>query len=130
VGNQNCEDTHAIFRVVSSQMDPDVVGRKLGLEADFVRSTASSPLKFGVWSITSKGRIDSTDLEDHLVYVLDRLQSAGVTGPVEVGRDTRVEFHCYWMSATGQGGPVLSAAVLRRIADLAADLDFDFYSAV
>jgi hypothetical protein len=36
-------------------------------------------------------------------------------------------FSCFWVSATGQGGPVLTPEVLERIAHVGAALWFDLY---
>jgi hypothetical protein len=78
--------------------------------------------------ITSKGHIDSTDLEDHLIDLLELLEP--IAKGLEVLRNEEgfeFEFFCYWESATGQGGPVVSSNTLGRMAQLHIDLDFDIY---
>jgi hypothetical protein len=42
-------------------------------------------------------------------------------------QNLKADFFCYWLSATGHGGPELSAGTLGRIAALGASLGFDFY---
>ncbi len=37
------------------------------------------------------------------------------------------DFFCYWLSATGHGGPEVSAPMLERIASFNASLGFDYY---
>jgi hypothetical protein len=39
----------------------------------------------------------------------------------------RADFYCYWVSATGQGGPEVSPETLARIAALGASLGFEFH---
>ncbi len=70
-----------------------------------------------------------TSLEMHLVFLLEKLESASepLCALVE-SQSLEVDFFCYWLSETGHGGPCISAATLKRIAALGARLDFDFYS--
>jgi hypothetical protein len=37
------------------------------------------------------------------------------------------DFHCYWVSATGQGGPMVTPETLSRMGAIGAMLDFEFH---
>lgn len=81
----------------------------------------------GVWSISSE-ELQTTNNERHLCFLLDRIEPSAVALRKVVERQGLVaNFFCYWVSATGEGGPELSPDVLSRIADLGASLGYDFY---
>ena len=135
--NPCCKETHVTFWILGDTLDPGRVTAVLGIGPTYAtrkgeltpRTRIPSPM--GSWSLETEGRLASTSLERHVAYLLDVLEPA--KAQVRSFADDpslRVEFHCYWMSETGHGGPILSRDVLRRIADLGAGLDFDLYSAV
>ncbi len=136
--NPNCGETHATFRVIGESLDLAGLTSQLGISPSFTRSkgekieTSSRPLesRTNIWALETERKLKSTSLERHLIFLLDQLEYARET-IIELAADPsiRVEFHCYWLSETGHGGPVLSCEVLRRITNLGADLDFDFYCA-
>jgi hypothetical protein len=38
-----------------------------------------------------------------------------------------MDVFCFWISATGQGGPTLSPAIMRRLGELEIEIGFDIY---
>src|SRR3954471_22527149 len=80
--NESCEETHATFRLAGADLVPDAIERATGLTADFTAAkgetrpsgTRSVAQPIGVWTLTSKGRIESTSVERHIVYLLERLE--------------------------------------------------------
>ena len=135
--NPNCEQTYASFRLAGDRLIAAEVTRRLGLEPDFVaekgeiRSAGkarSVAQPIGVWSITSRHALETTSIERHLLFLLQRLDpvSDAIQETVERQKLEAV-FSCYWLSATGHGGPGLTPETLRRIADLGARLEIDFY---
>jgi hypothetical protein len=138
--NLNCAETHAGFRVVGDSVDPAKLTERLrihpsaatvkGQPNPLLHSPGGVPSRTGYWMLSSEGSVQSNDLEAHLTYLLDQLEPARrAIAALSNSPEFRVEFHCYWMSETGHGGPVLSAEVLRRIADMGAELEFDVYFA-
>ena len=138
--NPNCAETHVTFRIVADDLEPNEISialrmlpsasaRKGGPSA-LLKSRKAPVSRVGLWMLMSEGNVDSTNLEAHLDFILDQLDSAkDQIKQMAKDQEKRVEFHCYWMSETGQGGPVLSVEVLKRIVALGADLDFDIYFA-
>ena len=128
--NPNCRKTYATFRLAGSEVDPDQITKALGLEATGIamRSTVGSNRPV-VWSLSSKSAVRSTSLESHLLFLLDKLEPASerLRALVESQSHVEVDFFCYWLSASGHGGPSISAKTLKRIASLGAKLDFDIY---
>lgn len=134
--NGNCLIAHATFRVLGDDLDPDVVTRLLGIEPtqalrrDQLVPTATNVRRqeTGVWLLKSEGKVSSTSLERHLIYLLDRIepQLAALAAYLAAGEAT-ADFFCFWLSATGHGGPILSADVMRRVGATGAELGIDFY---
>lgn len=135
--NPNCAKTYATFRLRGDQLAAKEVTVRLDIEADFAfekgelhSSGRGQPVKqrIGVWYITSEGRLETTNTERHLLDLLEKLEPVKEELRAVVQRQSLVaDFFCYWVSATGHGGPEVSPDTLRRIADLDARLGFDFY---
>jgi hypothetical protein len=135
--NPNCDHTNASFRLVGDGLDPQAVARRTGLTGDF--STEKDALRrartgrgirqpTGVWFISSEDKIGSTNLERHLLYLLEIIEPAkNELLAVLEEQALRADFYCYWVSASGQGGPGVSAGTLRRIGELNATLAFEFH---
>jgi hypothetical protein len=136
--NPNCAETYACFRILGDELDPEEVTKLLKvLPTECVRrghpvrslhGKREVRSRTGRWELSTQGSTNSTELEEHLVLLLSKIEP--VSERIRLIRvPVRVEFHCFWMSGTGQGGPVLSAKTLGRISRLGADLDFDLYFA-
>jgi len=88
---------------------------RFGNEPGSGSSRARAALKARAWSgisLTSSRR--SSPAKEELLAVA-REQSL------------TADFFCYWVSATGHGGPEIGADTLRRISELGASLGFDQY---
>ncbi len=86
----------------------------------------------GLWAISSKGRVESLDLNDHLEYLLtivfprngeDRL------APLhrlmrEQGLEADVP--CFWHGKPGAAEPAIRADILARFAQVPAEIEPDF----
>jgi len=131
--NQNCAATHATFRLVGPDIRPDLLTRALNISPTFkvavgeITPKKTRPRTEGIWAISTKDLLGSTDLESHVAALLDKLPT-GFRDHLPPG--SRCEIQCFWRSATGHGGPSLSSSLLARVAAAGIDLDFDFYSDV
>lgn len=134
--NANCLLAHATFRVVGAQLDPDDVTAALRIEpSQALRNGQLVPTatqirrqELGVWLLKSEGRVVSTSLERHLNHLLDLIEpGAGALRQLQQAQDISTDFFCFWMSATGHGGPVFSTEVLQRVSGIGAELGIDFY---
>lgn len=77
------------------------------------------------WFFSSRGRLRSRDVQRHLDWLLDRLEPhAGVLRRLRTS-GCRMEVACFWESAWEHGGPSLSPATMRRLADLGLEVRFD-----
>ena len=137
--NGNCLLAHATFRVIGETLEPDDVTHALGvnpsqaLRRDQLVPTSTKVRRqdTGVWLLKSEGMLSSTSLERHLIHLLGLLEPrAAALDELRREQDLTTDFFCFWMSATGHGGPIFSAEIMRRVAGLGAELGIDFYGGV
>jgi ABC-type transporter Mla subunit MlaD len=133
--NPNCAETFASLRLYGDALVPAEVSRLLHLEpadaaakGDRMVSSSGKPriASTARWILTTQGTLDSTDLEAHVLWLLDRLEAARVM-PLTLPGVSRADVSCYWASATGNGGPDFSPETLARLAQLNLRLGFDLY---
>jgi hypothetical protein len=130
-------ETHATLRIMGDDLDPSEVTRALSVEPSFARrkgdiyGNPDRPVRSrtGIWALESEGSVKSGELEEHLRFLAGRLspEARRHIGHLRA-QGYQVDILCYWMSGTGQGGPVLTADVLLVLGGLGAELSFDFYS--
>jgi hypothetical protein len=133
--NPNCADTFASLRLFGDELQPDQVTSLLG-----VGPTDSAPKGLvvvsstgkerraptGRWVLSSEGQVASRDLQQHIEWLLKHLN--GYHGSLlELPGVRSADVFCYWLSATGNGGPELSPEVLRWLAARGLTLGFDLY---
>jgi hypothetical protein len=132
--NPNCELTNATFRLMGDLIRPDEITAKLDIQPSFSHAkgdtfeSRAGLLKYrsGMWALESEDALETTNLENHLLFLLDILEPASSTiVELILKLSLSADFHCYWVSATSQGGPIISSKTLMRIANLHADLDFE-----
>jgi hypothetical protein len=128
--NPNCARTWASLRLLGRVFDAAEVTRRLQLRPSeaFTRGDAyahgARPRSF--WTLRSD-QLASTDLQDHLTWLQDRIEPhRSELGILLEAGGIRGDFPCHWMSATGEGGPILSAALLHRVASFGLDLSISF----
>jgi len=82
----------------------------------------------GVWLLES-ALPAGAPLDDHLRWLLDRLEPRKRTVFRMVREGLRADFIIGYFSESGQGGPSLSADTLRRLGRFGCDLGFNLYPA-
>jgi hypothetical protein len=89
----------------------------------------------GVWLLSSKGHVESSDLSDHLRYLLTILfpdpSSDRVDQLRKMLRDGHVEadVSCFWFGKPGSFRPEISNDIAAAFERLPARIDTDFHSA-
>ena len=133
--NPNCAQAFASLRLFGDELVPDTVthllhvqptdvapkGLKTALASGRVRTAPT-----GRWLLATQEHLASTNLESHIKWLLDRIESTGVS-PADIPGVSRAEICCFWVSATGNGGPEFSPELLGRLARLRLTLSFDLY---
>jgi Domain of unknown function (DUF4279) len=134
--NPNCEITNATFRLMGDLIQPDELTVLLGIQPSFSHAKGDTlesragllKHRTGIWALESEDKLETTNLEKHLISLLDKLESvSAIILELITKYSLSVDFHCYWVSETGQGGPLISPETLMRVANLNAYLDFEIH---
>ena len=131
-----CSKAYAGLRIYHDDLDPDRVTGLLGIEPSqtqvrgqvLTRSTGrpfTPPI--GGWFLSTKGVIVSKDIRRHVDWILDRLAGKDQVLRSLQAEGNRMDVFCYWLSASGHGGPILSPAIMRRLGELELEIGFDIY---
>jgi hypothetical protein len=138
MSNPHCADTYASLIFLGEALVPEDISRALGVQPSktaFKGEVFVSPsgktrtAQTGRWLFESSGHVHSSETEDHVNWLLDVVDRAGVTAASLPGVEV-AWVSCYWVSAYGHGGPAFSPRVLGRLAHHGIILSLDFYSAV
>ena len=123
----------ACFRIFGDTLQPDAVGRALGLEPTssglkgetLGSSRLKKPLSSSVWILQSP--LDKRiPLEDHLNWLLDALEAKRDI-VCRISKQYETDFFCGFSSENGQGGCTFSAVLLERLSNLGVPLVLDLY---
>jgi hypothetical protein len=86
----------------------------------------------GLWRLTTKRRLDSAELNEHLAYLLEVLFPAGSTKFVEPLRalmrefDLEVDIDCFWHGEHGATPPEIPEAARAAFAQIGATIETNF----
>jgi hypothetical protein len=128
-----CSLTHAGLRIYSDSVAPDAMTAKLGLEPQWTMtkglphelpSGRKREATVNGWFLSSKDRVTSRDLRDHLDWLLDRLGPAAAGLRVLQAEKVRMAVSCRWDSVAGHSGPTLWPEQMRRLAELNLECRF------
>ena len=86
------------------------------------------PARTGMWVLSSDGTIQSRDLRRHLDWLIATLQGRYIALQQLKEHHYSVDGICHWVQLGGTGGPTLSPANMRGLADLDLELGFEFWS--
>lgn len=137
--NSNCLLAHATFRVLGQDLDPEAVSAALGVEpSQALRRDQLVPTETrirrqdtGVWLLKTEGRLTSTSLERHVLHLLELIEPGmPALDRLRQEQGLTTDFFCFWLSATGHGGPIFSSELMGRVAAVGAELGIDFYGGV
>jgi Domain of unknown function (DUF4279) len=124
------------LRISGAQLVPATITQALRLEPSLVRKVGERRSEKKVWDeglwgyngVPSGTSLSWASLEDGLAFVLDRLE------PLQSQIDSYkqhydIVFWCGHFQSSFDGGPTLSAKLLRRLAEFGVDLYIDNYFA-
>jgi hypothetical protein len=131
-----CARTYATLRIYRDDLDPNSVTRLLGVEPTRTQvkgwsCTGASGRTFtpevGGWFLSTKGQVESKDVCRHLDWLAAKLAGRDDALQLLRAEGHRMDVFCYWLSAEGHGGPMLSPEIMRRFGELELQVGFDVY---
>lgn len=129
-----CERTYATLRIYPESLDPDAVTTRLGIDpSDWQRrgesrKSGSRPAKIHGWFLSSDGIVDSRDVRKHLDWLLTMIVPKIEVVLTLQAEGCKMDVSCFWVSATGHGGPSIHPTQMRDLARLELELWFDVYA--
>ncbi len=129
---------HVEFSLTRSDLDPDEVSLALkmkptrsarrGDERRNPRGTLLSPHKEGWWELSTEGKVESKEINQHLEYLLTRLLPHRET-ILSFANGGETFFDVLWETAYfhGGNGPILTTQSIKGMAELNAGIGFDIY---
>lgn len=121
-----CKATSASLRLYHTANDPREVSEALALHPTRSRRAAEAGHP-SAWLLSSEDAVSSLDIRRHMDWLL---ATVGGTGPALEAlrqRGWSTDVGCYWVSASGHGGPMLTAGELSILGELGLPLSFDLY---
>ena len=135
-----CARTYVTLCIYPEDLDPPTVTARLGIEPTSWQRRGESIWRDGRplpriaplsgWFLRSREEVESKDSRRHLDWLLDRVIPVSDVMRALQAEGCRMNVWCYWLSQSGQGGPTLSTAQMRRMADLDLELWFDIHGPV
>ncbi len=133
---------HVSFRLMGRRLSPDRLTELTGLrprhahrygQLNLSRTTGVlyGPYGGGLWSVSTDGVVDevTATLEDHLVWLLDRLEPhAPEIRDMALADDLAADFFCGYFQGQWNSSWSIEARTLARIARLGARLGYDSYA--
>lgn len=89
--------------------------------------SAATPSAVNGWFLCSEDAVNSRDLRRHVDWILEKVALTKESVDALLKNGGRVVLRCFWLSAHGHGGPILSAVQCSRLGDLGIDTEFDIY---
>jgi hypothetical protein len=128
-----CSCTYVTLRIYPGVLSPDEITLRLNLEPSStqrpeVRGPGVKDLP-SAWFLRSEGVVDSRDVRRHLDWLLKQIADKRSAFTALRTAGVRIDVSCYWMSASGHGGPTLSPTQMSALAALDLDVGFDVYFA-
>ncbi len=123
---------YASINIYSDSVPPDEITRMLSVDCDRAVFKGKE-IRSGVvaeqhaWIYTSKDRVTSEELNDHLEYLLNIIDDNSFQLQSIDEKDSWMRIFCFWESPNGNGGPIIPSKMIKRLAEFPFDLEFDVW---
>ena len=125
-----CAQTYATLRIYPRDSHPDVVTKLLQIKPSSISAAGTGPAGskyINGWFLSTKGKLKSRDSRRHIDWILDKIETAsGVIDKMQK-QGFPMDISCFWVSASGHGGPIVSPEQMRRLVALNLEVWWDVY---
>lgn len=130
-----CEETSAVLRIFSDEIDPTEITRFLAIEPSSIQIKGERKYlnkekyinQENGWFLDSENAVESRDLRRHLDWLLNKLNNCHNQLRELADRGAEITIFCPWRSALGQGGPTMDPKQMKLLGDLNIELIFEFW---
>jgi hypothetical protein len=127
--------THITFGLRSDSLNPQEVTSLLGIlpshsfsKGDRYNSSAGIRERpFGVWQLRSELHVSSSNVQDHVDYILQQLENKQeILGLYLTNPDYYVDIRVWWECPSETGGFAISSSKMQRLASICKEFNFTF----
>jgi hypothetical protein len=128
-----CAETFSTLRVYHDSISPSEVTARLGIGPTRQtvkgerRGKSSKVFANNGWFLESSKSVDSRDSRRHIDWIVDRLWNRKEEIPKMLQEGFRIDINSFWVSTSGNGGPIISPYQMGRLADLEIEIWWDIY---
>lgn len=94
------------------------------------RRNSKREARHTAWFLESESLVDTSDVNDHIDWLINRLDGKEHLLRELIARGCAARIWCYWLSALGHGGPILTSRQMGRLSMLGLDICFDVYGTI
>ncbi len=127
-----CSATFATLRIYPGELSVEEVTSLLNIEPTSTQAAEERPR--GVrnrpagWFLTSEGAVESRDVRRHVDWILDQIENKSDVFQAFRKSEVQAGISCYWVSASGHGGPSLWPCQMTMLGLLGLEICFDVYA--
>jgi hypothetical protein len=132
--HMSCDRTYASLRIFSKDTDPEAISAALGITptrsfrmGEPFSPRAQRPRPSHGWLLCTDGLVESKDTRRHIDWLLDKVLPVAPAFARVTKGGTLADVFSFWVSARGQGGPMLSPWQMERLALLGLECIYDVY---
>ncbi|WP_136525380.1 DUF4279 domain-containing protein [Geomonas ferrireducens] len=130
-----CEETSAVLRIFSDEIDPREITELLGVEPSSIQikgerkypNRAEYINKENGWFLHSEDNVESKDLRRHLDWLLSKMNNCHSQLRELASKGAEITIFCPWRSASGHGGPTMDPQQMKVLGDLGIEVVFEFW---
>ena len=129
-----CSETFATLRIYHDEIPPTEVTSRLGVKPDesVTKGERFSGKRRGVartngWFLTTDGKVDSRDSRRHIDWLTSQVSDKAQEFAQMLEDGFEIDISSFWISRSGNGGPMLSPFQMRRLAELGIEVNWDIY---
>lgn len=132
--NESESQTFASFILIGKEINPEEITLELGITPSkgFKKGDKRSETdtwKHGYWELCSIGRVKTSDLGDHIRWVIEHLFPVrSKLSIILEDKDIRAGISSFSVLEKGQTVITLSPVLIRAIAELNLGIEFDLYA--
>lgn len=133
--NSHSKNLYVSLILKGKTLNPQVVTDYLGItpSKSFARGDVRANNKkwpHGYWALESSSFVDSEDLAFHLEWLANKLETVNseILNLLKKEHDITAKISCFWIFPTGHDTLILSGELVRKLANLDLNVEFDIYS--
>lgn len=127
----SCSRTYATFCIYHDRLEPEAITALLRIKPDRKVRKGDPAIKGTIPTngcfLTTQDRASSKDVRSHIALLIQKLIPRKRILNTLKRKGCKFKIMCLWESASGNGGPYLNQAFLKKLSVLPIDLDFDIW---